>query len=66
MHEARDRSLIDAHLRQAAVVTDTGSTQRGQTHALADDIAQLITRKPDIAQTKISFKVETRGGKSEI
>jgi len=44
----------------------TGGTQRGQTHALADDIAQLITRKPGIAQTKISFKVETGGGNSEI
>lgn len=44
----------------------TGGNQRAQTHALADDIAQVITRKPGIAQTKISFKVETGGGNSEI
>src|SRR5216110_1775210 len=34
----------------------TGSTQRSQAHALADDIAKLLTGLPGIAQTKISFK----------
>jgi len=37
----------------------TGGKLRAQVHALADDIAQVITGKPGIAQTKVAFKVET-------
>jgi hypothetical protein len=44
----------------------TGGTQRTQTHALADDIAMALTGKPGIAQTKISFKVESGPSRSEI
>jgi len=44
----------------------TGSTLRGQTHAFADDIAKTITLKPGIAQTKITFKVESGARNSEI
>src|SRR2546423_5869204 len=34
----------------------TGGSTRQQTHALADDIAQTLTQKPGIAQTRIAFK----------
>ena len=44
----------------------TGGSARAQTHAFADDIAQAITAKKGIAQTKITFKVETRPQTSEI
>src|SRR2546423_5287476 len=44
----------------------TGGTTRSQTHALADDIALAITRKPGIAQTKITFKGETGHGNGEV
>jgi len=44
----------------------TGGTQRSQTHALADDIALALTGRPGIAQTKITFKVESGPGRSEI
>ena len=43
----------------------TGSTMRGQTHALADDICQAITGRPGIAQTKIAFKAETGSANSQ-
>jgi TolB protein len=43
-----------------------GSTLRLQTHAFADDIATALARGPGIAQTKISFKVETGRGVSEV
>jgi TolB protein len=43
-----------------------GGSPRAQTHALADDVAQAITGRPGIAQTKIAFKVETGGGNGEI
>ena len=43
----------------------TGGTQRTQTHALADDIAETITHEPGIAKTKIAFKLDT-GPTSEI
>ncbi len=36
--------------------TFTGGSTRQQTHALADDIAQTLTQKPGIAQTRIAFK----------
>lgn len=44
----------------------TGSTTRAQTHACADEIAQTLTGRPGIAQTKVAFKAETRRDKSEI
>jgi TolB protein len=44
----------------------TGSSQRSQTHALADDIAKALTGLPGIAQTKIAFKVETGASVGEI
>jgi TolB protein len=44
----------------------TGSTLRAQTHALSDDIAQALTGRPGIAQTKIAFRAQTGPGKSEI
>jgi len=34
----------------------TGGGTRQQTHALADDIAQTLTQKPGIAQTRIALK----------
>ncbi len=34
----------------------TGGGTRQQTHALADDIAQALTQKPGIAQTRIALK----------
>src|SRR5258708_25304868 len=37
----------------------TGGSLRSETHALADDIAQALTGKPGIAQTKIAFKGES-------
>ena len=33
----------------------TGGTTRSQVHALADDLAKMLTSKPGIAQTKIAF-----------
>jgi TolB protein len=44
----------------------TGGTPRSQTHALADDIAQVLTQLPGIAQRKITFKVHTGPGTKEI
>src|SRR5215208_4870103 len=40
----------------------SGGTLRSQTHALADDIAQVLTQLPGIAQRKITFKVHTGPG----
>jgi TolB protein len=44
----------------------TGASLRRQTHAFSDDIIFAITGKKGIAQTKITFKVETAGGNGEI
>jgi len=44
----------------------TGGSLRSETHALADDIAQALTGKPGIAQTKIAFKGESGHGNGEI
>jgi TolB protein len=44
----------------------TGASLRRQTHAFSDDIVFAITGKKGIAQTKITFKVETAGGNGEI
>ena len=45
----------------------TGGATRAQVHALADDIAQKLTGKPGIAQTKIAFIVQPTGiGAGEI
>ncbi len=44
----------------------TGGSARTQAHTLADEIVGLILRAPGIARTKIAFKGETPGGKSEI
>jgi TolB protein len=44
----------------------TGGPVRSQTHALADDIAQVLTQLPGIAQRKITFKVHTGPGAKEI
>ena len=44
----------------------SGGTLRSQTHALADDIAQVLTQLPGIAQRKITFKVHTGPGAKEI
>jgi TolB protein len=44
----------------------TGGSLRAQTHAFADDIAQVLTGKPGIAQRQIAFKVETGGGVREV
>ncbi len=45
----------------------TGANLRAQVHALADDIAQTLTGKPGIAQTKIAFVAKPTGvGVGEI
>jgi TolB protein len=45
----------------------TGAGTRAQVHALADDIAQTLTGKPGIAQTKIAFVGQRDGvGPGEI
>jgi TolB protein len=45
----------------------TGGGLRQQTHALADDIAKTLTRKPGIAQTRVATKVQPTGiGDGEI
>jgi TolB protein len=44
----------------------SGTALRRQAHAFADDIVQAITHKPGIGQTKIAFKAQPAGGKSEI
>ena len=45
----------------------TGGATRAQVHALADEIAQKLTGKPGIAQTKVSFIVQPTGiGAGEI
>jgi TolB protein len=44
----------------------TSTSLRRQAHAFADDIVFAITGKKGIAQTKITFKVETAGGNGEI
>lgn len=45
----------------------TGGSTRQQTHALADDIAKTVTRKPGIAQTRVAFKTRPRSyGDGEI
>jgi TolB protein len=43
-----------------------GSTTRAQIHAFADDIAKALTQLPGIAQSKITFKVETSRDASEV
>jgi len=43
-----------------------GGSKRVQAHALADDIAKLLTQLPGIAQTKVAFKVETGPSVGEI
>src|SRR5690242_9101508 len=43
----------------------SGSSLRRQVHAFADDFVQALGRK-GIAQTKIIFKAENEGGKSEV
>ena len=45
----------------------TGGGPRQQTHALADDLAQSLTQKPGIAQTRLACKVQPTGyGAGEI
>ena len=45
----------------------TGGSTRQQTHALADDIAQTLTQKPGIAQTRVAFKARRESyGAGEI
>lgn len=44
----------------------SGGAVRAQVHAFADDVAQALTGKPGIAQTRIALKVESGGGRSEI
>jgi len=44
----------------------TGSSTRAQVHALADDVAYLLTQQKGIAQTKMCFKAENGPGRSEI
>jgi len=44
----------------------TGGSTRAQIHALADDIAKILTQLPGIAQTKMAFKAESGPGRSEI
>jgi TolB protein len=45
----------------------TGASARQQAHALADDIARTLTKKPGIAQTRIATKVQPSGyGDGEI
>jgi len=45
----------------------TGGSTRQQTHALADDIAQTLTQKTGIAQTRIAFKARRESyGAGEI
>jgi TolB protein len=43
-----------------------GGTERSQVHALADDIAKELTGLPGIAQSKITFKAESGGARSEV
>lgn len=44
----------------------TGATTRAQIHVFADDIAKALTGLPGIAQSKITFKVETSREASEV
>lgn len=44
----------------------TGGSLRAQTHRFADDIAMAITKRPGIAQKKITFKVEAGLERSEV
>jgi TolB protein len=44
----------------------TGVSTRAQIHALADDVAALLTQTKGIAQTKIAFKVESGRARSEV
>ena len=44
----------------------SGGNLRAQTHRFADDIAKAITKRPPIAQKKITFKVEAGLGRSEV
>jgi len=43
-----------------------GASKRTQAHALADDIAKVLTGLPGIGQSKVSFKVETGPSVGEI
>ncbi|HYE33609.1 MAG TPA: hypothetical protein VEH27_19475 [Methylomirabilota bacterium] len=43
----------------------TGGSARTQAHALADDVAEAILKTPGIAKSKIIFKGQTRGGKTQ-
>jgi TolB protein len=67
-NEGRIEGRVVEKVTKASLISKayTGSTLRGQTHAFADDIAEAITKKPGIAQTKIAFKVETSARTSEI
>src|SRR4051812_48736484 len=60
------RVILKATKDQILAKAYTGSSQRSQTHALADDIAKALTGLPGIAQTKVAFKVETGGSVGEI
>jgi TolB protein len=44
----------------------TGGNTRSQTHALADEVIQVVTGVPGVARTKIAFKTEKGNGNSEI
>ena len=44
----------------------TGNNKRALVHALADEIAGVITGLPGIAQTKIAFRVDNGPGRTEI
>ncbi len=44
----------------------TGGSTRSQVHALADDVAKVLTELPGIAQTKIAFKAEPGRSRSEV
>jgi TolB protein len=44
----------------------SGGTTRAQIHALADDVAFLLTQQKGIAQTKMAFKAESGPARSEI
>src|SRR5262245_29066027 len=43
-----------------------GGSTRAHIHALADDVAKVLTDLPGIAQTKIAFKVEPGRAHSEV
>jgi len=67
-----DASQVEGRLQSAAAKTTllakayTGETTRSQTHALADEVVEAITKVPGIARTKIVFKHEKSQGVSEI